>query len=40
MGFEEQVGVIAREWSAVYGLVTAAGALFFGWLASVVFRRD
>jgi uncharacterized protein (TIGR02186 family) len=40
MGFEEQVGIIAREWSAVYGLVTAAGALFFGWLASIVFRRD
>lgn len=40
IGFEEQVGAIAREWSAFYGLFTAGCALFFGWLASVVFRRD
>lgn len=40
MGFEEQVGSIARNWSAAYGIVTAAGAVLFGWLASVIFRRD
>ncbi|MEZ0169417.1 TIGR02186 family protein [Microvirga sp. TS319] len=39
-GFEEQVGVVARDWSLLYGLATAAIAIFFGWLASVIFRRD
>jgi len=39
-GFEEQVGAVARDWSLLYGLATAAIALFFGWLASVIFRRD
>lgn len=39
-GFEEQVGEIARDWSLLYGLVTAALALFFGWAANVIFRRD
>ena len=39
-GFEEQVGVIARDWSLAYGLATAALAIFFGWLASTIFRRD
>ncbi len=39
-GFEERVGVIARDWSFAYGLSTAALALFFGWLASTIFRRD
>ncbi|WP_114944755.1 TIGR02186 family protein [Microvirga calopogonii] len=39
-GFEEQVGVIARDWSLAYGLTTAAIALMFGWLASTIFRRD
>jgi uncharacterized protein (TIGR02186 family) len=40
IGFEEQVGAIARNWSAAYGLVTVACAVFFGWLASIIFRRD
>jgi uncharacterized protein (TIGR02186 family) len=40
IGFEEQVGAIARNWSAPYGIVTAACAILFGWLASVIFRRD
>lgn len=40
MGFEEQVGAIARNWSLAYGLVTAACAVLFGWIASIVFRRD
>ena len=39
-GFEQQVGDIARDWSAAYGVVTAGLALVFGWLASVIFRRD
>ena len=40
IGFEQQVAVMAREWSALYGAATAGMALLFGWLASVVFRRD
>jgi uncharacterized protein (TIGR02186 family) len=40
IGFEQQVGVVARDWSAAYGVATAALAMLFGWLASVVFRRD
>jgi uncharacterized protein (TIGR02186 family) len=39
-GFEQQVGEVARDWSLFYGLATALIALFFGWLASVIFRRD
>ena len=39
-GFEQQVGVLARDWSLAYGAATAGVALLFGWLASVVFRRD
>ncbi len=39
-GFEEQVGSIARDWSLFYGLATAVIAIFFGWLANVIFRRD
>jgi hypothetical protein len=39
-GFEQQVGDIARDWSATYGVATAGLALLFGWLASVIFRRD
>jgi uncharacterized protein (TIGR02186 family) len=40
IGFEQRVAVLAREWSAFYGAATAGIALLFGWLASVVFRRD
>jgi uncharacterized protein (TIGR02186 family) len=39
-GFEEQVGAVARDWSLLYGLATALIAIFFGWLANVIFRRD
>lgn len=39
-GFEQQVGEIARDWAPLYGAMTAAVALLFGWFASVVFRRD
>jgi uncharacterized protein (TIGR02186 family) len=40
IGFEQQVAELARERSAAYGAVTGLIALMFGWLASVVFRRD
>jgi uncharacterized protein (TIGR02186 family) len=39
-GFEERIGEIAHEWSLLYGLITATIALFFGWAANVIFRRD
>jgi uncharacterized protein (TIGR02186 family) len=39
-GFEERIGVVARDWSLFYGLATAVIAIFFGWLANVIFRRD
>jgi uncharacterized protein (TIGR02186 family) len=39
-GFEQQVAVLARDWSLAYGAAAAGMALLFGWLASVVFRRD
>ena len=39
-GFEQDVAAVAREWSILYGLVVAALALLFGWMASVIFRRD
>jgi len=40
VGFEQFVASTAREHGFVYGLSTAGLALFIGWLASVVFRRD
>lgn len=39
-GFEQQVGEIAHDWSALYGFATAFLALFFGWGANAIFRRD
>jgi uncharacterized protein (TIGR02186 family) len=39
-GFEQQVGEVARDWAPLYGTMTAAVALLFGWFASIVFRRD
>ena len=39
-GFEQSMAEFARDQAAGYGLATAAVALLFGWLASVVFRRD
>lgn len=39
-GFEEQMGAVARDWSALYGVATALIAIFFGWLANTIFRRD
>lgn len=40
IGFEQQVASFARNWSFTYGLATALTALLFGWLATVIFRRD
>lgn len=39
-GFEEQASEFARDRPLLSGLATAAMSLLFGWLASVVFRRD
>ncbi len=39
-GFEQVVTNAARDHGFLYGLVTSLMALFTGWLASVVFRRD
>jgi uncharacterized protein (TIGR02186 family) len=38
--FVEQIGFVARDRSLLYGIGTALIAIFFGWLASVIFRRD
>jgi uncharacterized protein (TIGR02186 family) len=40
VGFEQFVANAAREHGVLYGMVTAMMALFTGWFASVVFRRD
>jgi uncharacterized protein (TIGR02186 family) len=40
IGFEQQVAESAHEWPIFYGVGTAGMALLFGWLASIVFRRD
>ena len=39
-GFEQIVTSAAREHGFLYGLATSMMALFTGWLASVIFRRD
>ena len=39
-GAEQLFSIVAREMSWLYGLTTSLIALFFGWLASAVFRRD
>jgi uncharacterized protein (TIGR02186 family) len=39
-GLEEDITELARDRPTLYGLATAVMALAFGWLASVVFRRD
>lgn len=40
IGFEQTVALAAREHRLLYGIATALLALLFGWLASVIFRRD
>jgi uncharacterized protein (TIGR02186 family) len=39
-GFEAAVSETVRDHALLYGLGTCALALGFGWLASVIFRRD
>lgn len=39
-GIEQRLASGAHDSPLLYGLATVALALFFGWLASVVFRRD
>jgi uncharacterized protein (TIGR02186 family) len=40
VGFEQFVVTAARDYGLFYGLTTVMMAVFTGWLASVVFRRD
>ncbi len=40
VGFEQFVANVARDHGILYGLGTAMMALFTGWFAAVVFRRD
>ncbi|MDB5592456.1 TIGR02186 family protein [Enterovirga sp.] len=39
-GFEEQITVFAQDRSLIYGMMIGALSLAFGWVASVIFRRD
>ena len=39
-GFEETLFAFSRDQSLAYGLATVLLALFTGWLAGVIFRRD
>jgi len=39
-GFENDVAAWARQLPALYGLATCLMALAFGWLATMIFRRD
>lgn len=39
-GIEQRLASGAYDWSLLYGLLTVLLALFLGWGASVVFRRD
>ncbi len=39
-GFEEQITAVAQDRALLYGLGIAALSLAFGWIASVIFRRD
>jgi uncharacterized protein (TIGR02186 family) len=40
VGFEQFVVSAARDYGLLYGIATAMMAMFTGWFASVVFRRD
>jgi uncharacterized protein (TIGR02186 family) len=39
-GFEQYISVFSKEKSFVYGFLCVMLALFTGWLAGVIFRRD
>jgi uncharacterized protein (TIGR02186 family) len=40
VGFEQFVATAAREHSILYGIAAVMMAMFTGWFASVVFRKD
>jgi uncharacterized protein (TIGR02186 family) len=40
VGFEQFIASAAHDYGLLYGLATAIMAIFTGWLASVIFRRD
>jgi uncharacterized protein (TIGR02186 family) len=40
VGFEQFVVSAARDYGLFYGVATAMMAVFTGWFASLVFRRD
>lgn len=40
VGFEQFVASAAREHGLLYGMAAVIMAMFTGWAASVVFRRD
>lgn len=40
VGFEQDIYSLAHRHSWLYGSLTAAMALMFGWFASLIFRRD
>lgn len=39
-GIEQSLAVGAHDWPLLYGLATVLFSLVFGWLATVIFRRD
>jgi uncharacterized protein (TIGR02186 family) len=39
-GIEQRLASGAYDWAVLYGLATVLLALFLGWGASVIFRRD
>jgi uncharacterized protein (TIGR02186 family) len=40
VGFEQVIAQAARSRAWIYGLLTATLALVFGWVATIIFRRD
>lgn len=40
IGFEQSIASLAANASLAYGIATGLTALFFGWLANLIFRRD
>ncbi len=40
VGFEQAVTSSARQHPWLYGTLTALIALIFGWVATIIFRRD
>jgi uncharacterized protein (TIGR02186 family) len=39
-GIDQRIKLVSQRASLTYGITTILLALFFGWLASVIFRRD